>query len=61
MRDLSDISEEASSIHLTRDVSEICKSRLFEMSLRRWMIRIRDGSENIHVGLIMICNKVIQS
>ena len=44
-RDLRDVSEETSLIHLTGDVSEICKSAFFEMSLRRCMRRLRDASE----------------
>ena len=43
-RDLRDVSEETSLIYLTGDVSEICKSALFEMSLRRCMRRLRDAS-----------------
>ena len=45
LRDLRDVSEEASLIYLTVDISEVCKSALFEMSLRRWMRRLRDASE----------------
>ena len=45
LRDLRDLSEETSLINLLRDVSEICKSALFEMSLRRCMRRLRDASE----------------
>ena len=32
-------------MHLTGDAFEICKSVLFEMSLRRCMRRLRDASE----------------
>ena len=32
-------------MHLTGDVHKICKSALFEMSLRRCMRRLRDASE----------------
>ena len=35
------VSEEASLINLTGDVSKICKSAIFEMSLRRCMRRLR--------------------
>ena len=42
---LRDVSEETSLIHLTGDVSKICKSVLFEMSLRRCMRRLRNASE----------------
>ena len=45
LRDLRDVSEETSLINLQGDVSEICKSALFEMSLRRCMRRLRDASE----------------
>ena len=45
MRDLRYISEEAPLIDLTGDASEIWKSVLFEMSLRRCMRRLRDASE----------------
>ena len=41
---LRDVSEETSLIHLTGDISKICKSALFEMSLRRCMKRLRDAS-----------------
>ena len=44
LRDLRDISEETSLIDLTGDVSAICKSILFEMSVRRCMRRLRDAS-----------------
>ena len=44
LRDLRDVSEEASVIHLTGEVSEICKSALFEMSLRLSIRRLRDAS-----------------
>ena len=36
---------ETSLINLPGDVSEICKSGLFEMSLRRCMRRLKDPSE----------------
>ena len=39
------ISPETSLIYLTGDVSEICKSAPFEMSLRRCMRRLRDVSD----------------
>ena len=45
LRDLRDVSEETSLINLQEDVSEICKWALFEMSLRRCMRSLRDGSE----------------
>ena len=45
LRDFRDVSEETSLINLQGDVSEICKSTLFEMSLRRFMRRLRDASE----------------
>ena len=41
---LKDVSEETSLFNLLGDVSEICKSALFEMSLRRCMRRLRDAS-----------------
>ena len=44
LRDLRDVSQEKSLIHLTGDISKICKSALFEMSLRRCMRRLRDAS-----------------
>ena len=44
LRDLRDASEELSLINLQGDFSEICKSALFEMSLRRCMRRLRDAS-----------------
>ena len=42
---LKDASEETSLINLQGDVSEIYKSALFQMSLRRCMRRLRDASE----------------
>ena len=45
LRDLRDVSEETSLINLPGDVSEICKSALFEMSLRRCMRRLNDAFE----------------
>ena len=45
MRDLRDVSEEVSLINFPGDVSDICKSALFEMSLRRCMRRLQDASE----------------
>ena len=45
LRDFRDVSEETSLINLQGDVSEICKSALFETSLRRCMRRLRDASE----------------
>ena len=45
LRHLRDVSEETSLINLQGDVSEICKSGLFEMSLRCCMSRLRDASE----------------
>ena len=45
LRDLEDVSEETSLIHLQGDVSEICKSSLFEISLRRCMRRLKDASK----------------
>ena len=44
-RDLRDVSEETFLINLQGDVSEIYKSALFELSLRRCMRRLRDASE----------------
>ena len=44
-RRLQSISRETSLINLPGDLSEICKSALFEMSLRRSMGRLRDASE----------------
>ena len=35
---------ETSEINLTEDFSEICKSALIEMSLRRWVRRLKDTS-----------------
>ena len=52
LRDLRDVSEETSLINLQGDVSEICKSALFEMSLRGCMRRLRDASECIHAHLV---------
>ena len=43
--DLRDVSEEMSLTNLPGDVSEICKSALFEMSLRRCMRRLKNASE----------------
>ena len=45
MRDLRDISEETPLINLPRDVLGICKSAIFEMSLRRCMRHLKDASE----------------
>ena len=45
LRDLRDVSEETSLINLQEDVSKICKSAFFEMSLRRCMRRLKDASE----------------
>ena len=45
LRNLWDISEETSLINIPGDVSEICKSALFEMSLRRCIRRLKDASE----------------
>ena len=42
---LKDASEETSLINLQGDVSETCKSALFQMSLRRCVRRLRDASE----------------
>ena len=42
---LKDASEETSLINLQGDVSEIYKSALFQMSLRRCMRHLRDASE----------------
>ena len=55
-RDLRDVSEETSLIYLTGDVSEICKSALFEMSLRRSMKRLRDASvmHQCRVGMFFL-------
>ena len=43
--DLTDVSEETFLINLQGDVSEIFKSALFELCLRRCMRRLRDASE----------------
>ena len=43
--DLTDVSEETSLINLLGEVSEICKSALFKMSLRRCMRCLKDASE----------------
>ena len=51
LRDLRDVSEETSLINLPGDVSEISKSALLEMSLRRCLIRLWDASE-IHPGCL---------
>ena len=45
LRHPRDVSEEASLTELTGDVSEICKSALFEMFLRRCMRCLSDASE----------------
>ena len=45
LRDLKDVSEETSLTNLQQDVPEICKSALFETSLRRCIRRLRDASE----------------
>ena len=45
MRDLRDISEETPLINLLRDVVGICKSAIFEMSLRRCMRHLKDAPE----------------
>ena len=45
LRDLTYISEETSLISLLGDVAVICKSTLFEMSLRRCMRRLKDESD----------------
>ena len=42
---LRDVSEEASLINLPGEVSEICKSALFEMSRRCCTRRLKDASE----------------
>ena len=45
LRDLWDVPEETPLINLPVDVPEICKSTLFEMSLRHCMRRLIDASE----------------
>ena len=42
--DLGDVTEETSLISLRENFSEICKSVLFEMSLRHCMRRFKDAS-----------------
>ena len=45
LRDLRDVSDETSLTNLQQDVSEICKSALFETSLRRLWDAVWDVSE----------------
>ena len=42
---LKDVSEKTSLINPQEDVSEICKSALFDMSLRRYVRRLKDASK----------------
>ena len=51
LRDLRDVSEETSSMSLQGDLSEISKSALIEMSLRRCMRRLKDASQMHHCWL----------
>ena len=44
LRDLRDVSEETPLISLTGEISEFCKSALFEVSLRRCMRRLKHAS-----------------
>ena len=44
VRDLGDVTEETSLISLRENFSEICKSTLFQMSLRHCMRRLKDAS-----------------
>ena len=45
LKDVSEISEETSLINLLGIISEICKSALFEISLRHCIRHLEDASE----------------
>ena len=45
LNNIGDVSEETSSISLPGDVSEICNSALFELSLGLCMRHLKDASE----------------
>ena len=63
LRNLRDLSEETSLISLLGDVSEICKSSFFQISLRRCMRHLKDASDMLpcQLGNFHVFSGIVKS
>ena len=70
LREFRDVSEKTSLINLPGELSQIYKSVLFEMYLRRFMRRLKDASEmhpcwlgisiNLYPVIILLCSGFVK-